>query len=214
MAHAIPLPARGRVPGFAWPAAAAVAALAVGVPVESAAHPDDTAAAAADLAVALAFVVGGVAVRAKSSLTGALMAATGAAWLAGTAVDELALLHRGPLVQLLVCAPGGRPRTWIEWLVVAAGWTSALVPDIGRDDGATLALAGLVAGLAVGRWATGAGVHRRARTVPAAAAVPFGLVLVAGVLASAADSATVLWCYEAVLVVTAAALYADLRSGT
>ena len=61
MAHAIPLPARGRWPRIAWPVIAFVVTVAVGVPVEAAVYPGDPAAAAADLAVAVAFVVCGAA---------------------------------------------------------------------------------------------------------------------------------------------------------
>ena len=197
-----------------WPAGALVATLAVGLLVEHAAHSGDPVAAVGDLAVAVAFVACGAtvwtAVR-TSDLTGPLMVATGAAWLAGSVSDELALVHRGPLIQLLVAAPGGRPRSRVQWLVVVAGYVAAVVPAIGRADGVTAVLAVLVVGVAIGRWARAGGLQRRARAVPAAAATAIGLVLIAG--AVGADGEAVLWAYEAVLVTTAGALLADLRWG-
>ena len=212
MAHAIPLSARGRWSSIAWPATALAVTLAVGIPVESAAYPEDAAAAAADLAVAVAFVVCGAALWSPlraGDLTGPLLVATGTAWLAGGLADELALLHRGPLVQLLITAPGGRPRTWIEWLVVVAGYALAVVPEVARDEGATAALAVALAGVAVGRCVRAGGLQRRARAVPATAAVAIAGVLVAGALAQPADADVVLWLYEAVLVATAAAFFVD-----
>jgi signal transduction histidine kinase len=216
MAQAIPLPAYARAPRVVWPAVALVATLAVGVIVERAAYPGDPAAAAGDLAVAVALVACGMAVWTSvraSQLTGALMVATGVAWLAGGVIGELALLHRGPLVQLLVTAPGSRPRTWVERLVVGAGYVDCVMPGVARDGGATVALAVVVAGVALARWARAGGVDRGARAVAAAASGAIGLVLVAGAVVVPADGAAVLWCYEAVLVATAVALLAALRWG-
>jgi signal transduction histidine kinase len=216
MAHAIPRRASGRWPGIAWPAIALVVTIAVGVPVESAAYSGDTAAAAGDLAVAAAFVVCGAAVWAHvraSDLTGPLLVATGVAWLAGSVVDELALLHRGPLVQLLVAAPSGRPRTSVEWTVVVAAYALAIAPDVARTEGATAALAIALTAVAVIRCLATRGLQRRARAVPALAATALAAVLTVAALADPADSDTVLWLYEVVLVVTAGAFLIDLRWG-
>lgn len=216
MAQAIPLAAQWRPARVGWPAAALIATLVLGVPVEQAAYPGDPVAAAGDLAVAAAFVAAGAAVwaqRRAADLTGPLMVATGVAWLAGSLADELALLHRGPLVQLLLTAPGGRPRTWAEWLAVAAAYADGVVPAVGRDEGATVVLAVLIAGLALDRWARAGGLRRRSRAVPAAASIAIGLVLVAGAFADTSDADAVLWLYEAVLVATAVALFVDLQRG-
>jgi signal transduction histidine kinase len=198
-----------------WPAAALVATAAAGGFAAIAAHPGDVAAAGGDLAVALVFVTCGAAlwVRRVGELSGPLMVATGFAWLLGDLSDALALLHRGPLVQLLVAAPDGRPRTLVEWMVVVAGYADALVASVGSDEGATVALVVAVAAVGVGRWARAGGIRRRQRTVPAAATVAIALVLGVGVTADAAHGETVMWCYEAVLIVTAAALFVDLRRG-
>jgi signal transduction histidine kinase len=214
MAHAIRRRASGRWAGLAWPAIALAVTVAVGIPIESAAHPGDPAAALGDLAVAAAFVGCGVAVWEQPrgrDLTGPLMVATGVAWLAGTLADELALLHRAPLVQLLVTAPGGRPRTWAEWAVVAGAYALAAMPDLASGDDATAVLALALAGLALARCLSATGRQRRVRAVPACAAGAIALVLGAGAIADPADSGTVLWAYEAVLAATAVALLADRR---
>ena len=165
---------------------------------------------AADLAVAFAFILCGAAAwigGRSGGLTGPLMVATGAAWLAGSVSDELALLHRGPLVHLLVTAPGGHPRTWPQRVVVAAGYAAA-VPAIGRDEVVTVALAAAVAVVAVARWAR---ARERVRAVAAAASAAVGVVLLAGAVVNAAAEEVLLWCYQAVLVTTAVALLAALR---
>ena len=63
---------------------------------------------AADVVVGLVWLVaGGVLVsRGERRATGALIAATGLAWLAGSIVGELVLLHRGPVVHVLLAYPG------------------------------------------------------------------------------------------------------------
>jgi signal transduction histidine kinase len=217
MVQAIARRTSGRWPLSAWPAIALMVTVAAGLPVESAAYPGDPAAAAGDLAVAVAFVVCGSALwsRARSGdLSGALMVGTGVTWLIGGLADELALLHRGPLVHLLVTWPAGRPKTPVEWVVVIAGYGLAVVPEVARDESVTVALAVALASAAAGRCLRAGGLQRRARTAPAAAAVAIALVLVAGVLAAPVDAHSVLWLYEGVLVATAFVLVADQRWGS
>jgi hypothetical protein len=216
VAEAIPVEAPRRPPAIAWPVAAFAATLAAGLLAARAAHPEDAAAGAGDVAVALAFVTCGAIVwtRERSGgLSGPLMVATGVAWLLGDLADELALLHRGPLIQLLVSAPTGRPHTWPERLVVLAGYVDAIAPGVGRDEDVTVALAAVVAAVAVARWARADGVQRRARAVAAAAAVAVAAVLIGGSAADAGHGETLIWSYEAALILTAAALFVDLRRG-
>jgi signal transduction histidine kinase len=214
VAQAVPVRLQRRVARIAWPAIAVTATLICGAFASGAAHPNDLVAAAGDLAVAVVFVTCGAILWADDrtgDLSGPLMVATGAAWLLGDLADGLALLHRGPLVQLLVAAPGGRPRTWTERLVVAAGYADALVAGVWHNEGATVGLAVAVAVTAIGRWVRAGVAQRHARAVPAAAAVTITLVLVAGALAGAQHGDAVMWCYEAVLVLTAVALFVDAR---
>lgn len=167
---------------------------------------------AADLAVGFAFIACGVAAwiaGRTGGLTGPLMVATGVAWLAGSYSDELALLHRGPLVHLLVTTPGGRLRTWPQRVVVVAGY-AASVPAVGRDEVVTVALAAAVASVAIGRWTRARG---RARGAAAVASAAIGLVLAAGAVVDPAGAELVLRCYQVVLLATAVALLTALRWG-
>ena len=212
MEQAVPVPLH-RGPAL-WTAAAVAATVIGGTLAVEAAHPDDLLAGAGDLAVAVAFVTCGAILWADhrtGDLTGPLMVATGAAWLLGDLADGLALLHRGPLVQLLVTAPRGRPRTRTERLIVLAGYADAVVAGVADDERATVALAMLVAGTAIGRWARAGGVRRRDRAVPAVCAAAIALGLFAGAIAGAEHGAAIVWCYEAALVLTAAGLFADTR---
>src|SRR3954453_20554520 len=105
MSHAVPFSDSGHRVRVAGQAAALTAALAAGLLVESAVRPPD---AAGDLAVYIAFVASGAVVRPRGragNLTSALMLATGVAWLMGGVASGAVLLHRGPLVQLLVAWP-------------------------------------------------------------------------------------------------------------
>ena len=70
-----------------------------------------------------------------------------------------------------------------------------------------------MAGLAVGRWTFAHGLRRRALVVPSAVAAALVLVLVLGAVAGPAHGEAVLWCYEAILVSSAVALWADRRWG-
>jgi signal transduction histidine kinase len=213
--EAIPLRAPRRA-AIAWPVAAFVATLAAGLLAARAAQAEDPAAAAGDVAVALAFVTCGAIVWThdrSGGLSGPLMVATGATWLLGDLADELALLHRGPLIQLLVTAPGGLPRTWPERLVVLAGYVDAIAPGVGRNEDVTVALGAVIAAVAVARWARAGGVQRRERAVPAAATVAVAATLIGGAIAGPEHGETLIWAYEAVLILAAAALFVDLRRG-
>ena len=216
VAQAVPVRIVPRWPRVGWPALALVATVAGGALAASAAYPGSTVDAAGDLAVAVAFVTCGVVLwvhHRAGDLSGPLMVATGVCWLLGDLSGELALLHRGPLVQLLVAAPTGRPRARLEWVVVVAGYLDGAVTGVGRDAGATAALGLVLAGLAIGRWARAGGWQRRALVVPAAVAVAVALVLGLGAAVGATHGHAVLWCYQAVLVCSAAALGVDRRWG-
>src|SRR5215218_1072646 len=99
------------------------------------------AAMVADLGTGSAVIAAGAITltRPAARVTGLLLTATGAAWLAGSAVDALVFLHRGPLFHLLLAYPrlrvGGRARAGI----VLTAYGTAAVEPLGairiRDDG-------------------------------------------------------------------------------
>jgi signal transduction histidine kinase len=197
--------------------AVAVAALglAVAVAAESATYlPKEPGLAAADASVGLAFIgLGVVAWQWRpSSRSGLLMVATGFAWFAGAAL----FLHRGPLVHLLVGYPQGRLRSRLERMVVAAAYVDAVVYPLARQDLATIALALLLVVTALVRFLGAGGPERRARAAALVAASAVALALGFGAIGRVVDAgadAAGLWVYQAVLVLVAVGLFADLLWG-
>src|SRR6266536_2014910 len=110
-----------------------------------------------DLAVGWTFVGSGLIAWARrpASRTGPLLAATGFTWFLGNfaqvgvaavawAAAHLVYLHRGPLVQLVLTYPSGRPGSRLVRGAVAVGYAAAVITPIWRNTGATILLAGLL----------------------------------------------------------------------
>ena len=171
----------------------------------------------ADLGTGAAVLgAGGLALtRRPGRATGALLVATGAAWLAGSAVEALVFLHRGPLFHLLLAYSrlrvDGRPRR----AICAAGYATAAVEPLGASDAVTLAMCALVAGAAGERRLRAGGIERRAAGAAAAAALLVCGALAWGVAArdSGIDAGTVLGVYEAAVAIAAVGLAADVLLG-
>jgi signal transduction histidine kinase len=201
------------------PLAVAVAGLAVAIAAEAATYlPEEPALAAADATVGLAFLGLGLVAwqRRPSSRSGLLMVATGFAWFAGSLAGAALFLHRGPLVQLLVGYPQGRLRSRLEQLIVAAAYVDGAVSLLARQDLATIALSLAVAVTALVGYLRAGGPERRARAAALVAASAVALVLGLGAIArvvEAGTGATVLGVYQAVLVLVAVGLFADLLWG-
>jgi signal transduction histidine kinase len=151
----------------------------------------------------------------RARATGTLLMATGAAWLAGSAVDELVFLYRGPLFHLLSSYARIRVDGRVRTAIVGAGYVVATVEPLGASDVATVCMCALVAGAAGERWLHAGGVERRAAGAAAAAAALVCGVLAWGVVARASgvDAHVVLGVYEAAVVVAAAGLAADVVLG-
>jgi signal transduction histidine kinase len=201
------------------PFGVAAAGLAIAVAAESVTYlPEEPELAAADATVGLAFIGLGVVVweRRPSSWSGLLMAVTGVAWFAGSFVGAALFVHRGPLVHLLVGYPRGRSRSRPERVVVAAAYVDGVVYPLARRDTVTIALAlAVMTTVLVGYWRAG-GAERRARAAALVAAAAVMLVLGLGAVGRILDTgaaAAWLWAYQAVLVLTAAGLSADLLWG-
>jgi signal transduction histidine kinase len=151
--------------------------------------------------------------RRPDSHAGALLAAVGFTWFAGNFIDAALYWHRGPLVHLLVTFPGGRARSRVEQVTVAAGYAAAVVPGVWASEAATLALlAALVAVVAHGHRVA-VGPERRARGAALAATGALAAVLAAGAVARLAlpggdaDDGALL-AYEVALCAVALALLA------
>ena len=174
-------------------------------------------ATAADLGTGAAVLAAGALAltRRPARATGVLLVATGAAWLAGSAVDALVFLHRGPLFHLLLSYSrlgiDSRPRQ----AIAAAGYAAAVVEPLGASDAVTLALCTLVAGAAGERWLRAGGIERRAAGSAAAAALLVCGSLAWGIAARASgiDAGAALSVYEAAVVIAAAGLAADVLLG-
>jgi signal transduction histidine kinase len=183
-----------------------------------------------DLAVGWTFIGSGlVASRRRSeSRTGLLMTATGFTWFVGNfalvrvaalawVAAHLVYLHRGPLVQLLLTYPSGRPGSRLVRGAVAVGYGVVVITPIWRGAGATILLAGLLVAVCV-RDAVGAvGRARRARLIAVWAAAGLSLVLAgtaaARLLLPPGDvSGRSLLVYEVALCVLAGGLLASLLS--
>src|SRR4051794_29313250 len=195
-----------------------VAGGAVGVAAEAASYlPGDVASAAGDFAVGMTFIVSAALVTRRSGAVAWLFAATGFTWFAGGFAGALVFLHRGPLVHLLLSYPRARLESWLTRAVVVLAYVDGAVYAIGRSHVITLVLLAAVLLAALFRYAGAYGPARRPRAAALATCVALAAVLgaaeVARISGAGAPSSAFLWAYEAVLVLGAAGLAADLRSG-
>jgi signal transduction histidine kinase len=126
--------------------------------------------------------------RRPESRTGLLMAATGCTWFLGNfasvgvaavawAAAHLMYLHRGPLVQLVLTYPSGRPGSRLVRGAVAVGYAAAVITPIWRSAGATIVLAGLLVAVCAREFVRAVGQPRRARLIALQAAAGLSLVL-------------------------------------
>ena len=193
---------------------------------------------AADLRLATAdLIVGAVLIacgwvcwsRRPESRVGPLLVAAGFAWFLGTFATStlesaagfgalFVTMHRGPLVHALVAYPTGRCSDRLERIVVAAGYATAVVADLGESPWAMLGVAVLLVGTSTRSYVRARGSRRRARGAALAAAVAFAAVLGAAAVASLVDAGAgtgraLLWAYQAVIVAIAIGLAVDLLRG-
>jgi signal transduction histidine kinase len=181
-----------------------------------------------DLAVGWTFIGCGLvaAWRRPESRSGLLMAATGFTWFlwnfsrAGVAAvawgaAHLVYLHRGPLVQLVLTYPSGRPTSRLVRGAVAVGYAAAVITPIWDSEAATILLAGLLLAVCVREYGRAVGGVRRARLIALQAAAGLSLVL-AGIAAArlllppGEVSGPSLLVYEVALCVLAGGLLAGL----
>jgi signal transduction histidine kinase len=181
-----------------------------------------------DLAVGWTFIGCGLIAwrRRPESHTGPLMVATGFTWFLGNFANvgvaavawvatHLVYLHRGPLVQLVLTYPSGRPGSRLVRGAVAVGYAVAVITPIWRSAGATILLAGLLVAVCARDHVRAVGPPRRARLISLQAAAGLSLVLVgtaaARLLLPAEEvSGPSLLVYELALCVLAGGLLAGL----
>jgi signal transduction histidine kinase len=183
-----------------------------------------------DLAVGWTFIGCGLIAsrRRPESRTGPLLAATGFAWFvwnfAGVGVAAVAwlaahlvYLHRGPLVQLVLTYPSGRPASRLVRAAVAVGYAAAVITPVWRSAGATILLAGLLVAVCAREYVRAVGGARRARLIALEAAAGLSVVLAAIaaarlLLPPGEVSGPSLLVYDAALCVLAGGLLAGLLS--
>ncbi len=143
-----------------------------------------------DLAVGWTFIGSGLIAsrRRPESRTGPLMAATGFTWFVWNFAQlgvpavawvaaHLVYLHRGPLVQLVLAYPSGRPGSRLVRGAVAVGYAAAVITPIWRSEAATILLAGLLVAVCARDYVRAVGGARRARLIGLQAAAGLSLVL-------------------------------------
>ena len=171
----------------------------------------------ADLATGAILLGSGAlaAVRPRGRATAFLLAATGAAWLLGSAFEALVFLHRGPLVHLLLAYPRGRVAGRGRRSVLAAAYVTGAFEPLGASDLLTAVLCAAVLGIAGKRWAQSGGIERRTAAFALAAAALVCGALGTGALARAggAGDSAVLAVYEAAVALAAVGLAADVLVG-
>jgi signal transduction histidine kinase len=181
-----------------------------------------------DLAVGWTFIGCGLVAWARrpGSRTGPLLAATGFTWFVGNFASvggaavawvaaHLVYLHRGPLVQLVLTYPSGRPSSRLVRGAVVVGYAAAVIRPIWDSAGTTILLAGLLVAVCARDYVAAVGPVRRARLIALQAAAGLSLV-VAGtatarlLLPPEEVSGPSLLVYEAALCVLAVTLLLGL----
>jgi signal transduction histidine kinase len=151
----------------------------------------------------------------RRSAVGALVLAIGACWLLGSVWPAAVFLYRGPLVQLLVSYPRGRPTTRLQQGVIVLGYLDA-VQLIGRSHWVTVGLAAIATGTVLAGQRRASGAERRARLTSSVVCVLLMAVLGCGAaarLAGADVDPELLVVFSLVLLASMAALVADAMWG-
>jgi signal transduction histidine kinase len=154
--------------------------------------------------------------RRPGSKAGAIMAAAGFAWFLGTLWPPAVFWHRAPFAQLLASYPSGRLSSRLQQVAAVAAYGYAAVAVVAGSLYAAATFAVGVVALSAYRYVAVTGAERRARLAPLAAAVAFGLVLVAGALARLVGVGAgrgVLLAYDLTVCLIAIGLAADLLWG-
>jgi signal transduction histidine kinase len=196
-----------------WPAA-----LVFGIVAEWVAYDGDAGLTVADGVVGLGLVSAGLLVWGRRAQSGAgpIMTAAGFAWFLGTLGGWALYLHRGLLAHLILSYPSGHVRTRVERAAIVAAYAYAAVYPVADNDYATMVFAAGLVAVAGHRYAIAGGPERRARSSALAAGLGLALALAFGAATQLADAdvdRTVLWVYDAVILLVAVGLAADLLYG-
>jgi signal transduction histidine kinase len=165
---------------------------------------------ALDMAAGWAFLLGALAIGfgGKAGRVAAIESGIGLTWFLG------GVLHRGPLVHLLLCGPDGRVKGRVVAGVVVLGYVDALVETFRPLEplGVAVALATVFVALLGVRGTRGP--LRRTRLILATSGFAIVATLIVGWWAAASgrlDRTSILVAYDLVLIGTAIAVTADRR---
>ncbi|MGN9845485.1 sensor histidine kinase [Nonomuraea sp. H19] len=140
----------------------------------------------------------------------ALLIVSGFAWFAGNLGPAFWYWHRGPMVHLLLAFPGWRPASRLRWVVIAAGYVTALAQPIWSSPAADVVL---VTALLLLRVHTAAGRRERvaARATAAFALIVYGAAATRLIFPAGDAAAFVTLAYQAVVACIAVALTRTAR---
>ena len=186
--------------------------------VEWVAYDGDPGLTAADGIVGFGLVSAGLLTwgRRADSGVGPVMTAAGFTWFLGTLGGWALYLHRGPLAHLVLSYPSGHLRSRLERTAILTGYGYAGVYPVAANDYATIGFASGLVAVAAYRYVIAGGPERRGRESALAAAFALALVLAFGAVAQLTNAdidRTVLWAYDAVILLVALGLAADLLYG-
>jgi signal transduction histidine kinase len=190
----------------------------LGVAAEWSAYDGDAALTVVDGLVGLVLIAVGLVTwgRRSESGVGPITTAAGFAWFLGTFGGWALYLHRGPLAHLVLSYPSGHARSRLERAAITAAYAYAVVYPIAANDYATIGFAAGIVAVSVRRYAIADGPERRARGSAVYAALGFASVLALGAatqLANVDIARSVLWVYDAAVVLVALGLAVDLFWG-
>ena len=204
-AEAAPAPVAAALAGLlAW----AVAAEAVGTDVNAVV-------VAGDLLVGMVWIGASVVLwrDERTRRMAALSAGFAAAWLAGSIEPALVVLHRGPLLHLVLAYPNGRLDSSTARVLVAGAYVQGALGAELDGAGWTLAFAAVLAGAASIHALAATGAIRRSRLVPWGIGAGAGGVLTIGAVSGlAGGDADVLLPYQLVLIAGGLFALVDLRA--
>lgn len=195
-----------------------LAALLATTAVEVASYRGRWVPSVADGIVGAVLLIGGVLGlrRPGGRRVGGLMLLGGVTWLLGTVLPAAVLWHRGPLTQLTLSYPTGRVRRPLAVAAVGAGYLTAIVPGLARNDAATLTLAALICVAGVDGFRRSTGPARKAGRITLGASLGFAGVLTLGLAARSAGWPTALvtlLLYDVIVVAAVSVMVAGLRFG-
>jgi signal transduction histidine kinase len=117
--------------------------------------------------------------RRRRSLVGPLLVATGGLWFVGDVSGALAYAYRGPLLNLALCYPSGRPRGRTQALAVVGAYLTGAIAPVWRSETLTIGLSLAIVAAAAGHRRGAAGRERRERTSALQATVAVAVMLAA-----------------------------------